>query len=257
MKWKKLNIVCCLLPVLVAFIPALARCAGNTKINRGADSVQRAPMPDKTLLAKFELLCKKMNNVGDNYTLAGEININDKTDPAGKMNHVGFLFCKQGDEFYYRLGNTVTMNEGGVYLFIDNHTKRIMISGKKQVVYDGGLKQLANLGANIQSENYRMISKTTGDEQTISLINEHHISCKQYSLTFNKHSMQIKRLYMRLSNFNDPLRTDNEKIVDVAISRWDASADISKYPTKNSVIKNVNGDWKTAEGFKNYRLIKM
>ena len=222
-----------------------------------ADTAKRVPEPDKALLSQFELLCKKMEDVKGDYTLGGVINIIDKVNPADRMDHVGFLFCKQGDEFYYKLGNTVTLNEQGVYLYIDYLARRIMLSAKKEVIYDMGLKQFADIGATVRSENYTMTSKITGEEQTISLINEHHISCKEYALTFDKRDMKIRRLYMRLTNLDDPLNKAKEKVIDVSITRWDDSADLSRYISKSEVIRPENGGWRTAIGFKGYELIKM
>ncbi len=215
------------------------------------------PLPDKAVLNKFELVCKKMSDVKGNYTLGGIINIVDKASPANAMDHISFLFCKQGDEFYYRLGKTITLNAQGVYLYIDNQSKRIMVSSQKKVMYDAGMKQFADLGTNIQSEHYKVTSKIDGNEQTISLVNEHHISCKQYTITFNRSSLKVKYLYMRLTNLNDPLNKANEKVVTVNISKWDNTADISGYLSKNEVIKAINGGWRTAGRYKDYELLKM
>jgi hypothetical protein len=203
------------------------------------------------------MLCKKISNVSGNYTIGGIIDINDEANPADKITHAAFLFSKKSDKFYYRLGATVSINQPGIYLYIDNQAKSIMVSPQKQVLFDTGLKGLADMGANIKSENYKIVSRVTGDDQTITLINEHHISCKEYAITFNRHNMRIKRLYMRLTNFNDPLRTDNEKIVDVTISQWNNKADMTKNLSANSVVKSVNGKWMTLNGYKIYRLITM
>jgi len=220
-----------------------------------AQSVE--PEPDKALLARFEAVCKEIGNIKGSYTLGGVMSVDDKANAGNKMQNVQFLFCKQGDDFYYQLGTTATLNGQGVYLYINHQTKRVIVSQQKQTIYDMGFKQFSDMAANIASEHYKLVSKITGDEQTISLINEQHISCKQYSVSFNRHNMKIRRLYMRLSNPVDPLRTDNEKIVDVSISKWDSTADLSKYLSKNRVIKNINGGWKTVNEFKNYQLIKM
>lgn len=170
---------------------------------------------------------------------------------------VYFLFCKQGDEYYYRLGSTTTLNEKGAYLYIDNQNKRILVSGQKQVAYDNGVKGFGDLGANIKFEHYRPESKVSGNEETISLTNPHHISCKQYAITFDQRNMKIKRLYLRLSNLSDPLRTDNEKIISVSITKWTKTAVLSKYLTKEQVIQSVRGEWETTDEFKQYRLTKM
>lgn len=214
-------------------------------------------VPDKAVLEKFEQVCKKMNDVKGNYTLGGVINIIDRANPAGAMDHVNFLFCKQGDEFYYQLGKIITLNGQGVYLYIDNQSKRVMLSPQKKVQYDAGMKQFADMGANIQSEHYKITSAINGDEQTISLVNERHISCKQHTITFNRHSLKVKYLYMRLTNLNDPLNKANEKVITVKINEWDNTADISRYLSKDKVITNVKGRWKTVNVFRNYELIKM
>ncbi|WP_183574645.1 hypothetical protein HDF18_01225 [Mucilaginibacter sp. X5P1] len=231
-----------LLPLLIA----------SSSYGKTTDTV-----PDKAVLEKFEQVCKKMNDVKGNYTLGGVINIIDRANPADAMDHVGFLFCKQGDEFYYQLGKTITLNEQGVYLYIDNQSRRVMVSPQKKVQYDAGIKQFADMGANIQSEHYKMTSKINGDEQTISLVNERHISCKQYTITFDRQSLKVKYLYMRLTNLNDPLNKANEKIVTVNISKWSNTADVSQYLSKNDVIKNVKGGWRTVSVYRNYELIKM
>jgi hypothetical protein len=254
---KKLRFKSCLSVTLVAVVFSLGYGQSDRPglVKGNPDTTQHPP--DQALLARFEILNKKLSNVKGNYTLAGIININDHANPEAKMVNVKFLFCKHGDDFFYKLGTTATINEQGVYLYIDYQTKRILISEKKQVEYDAGLKSFADLGANIQAEHYKLTSKISGDDETISLINDHHISCKQYSITFERRDMKIKRLFMRLSDINDPLRTDKEKVVDVSISEWDSSAELAKYLSKDNVIKNINGGWKTVNGFKNYRLIKM
>jgi hypothetical protein len=255
---EKITFIGCWCMLLIAAIkPVYGRQAKAAPIIIYGDTIKRQAGADQKLLNVFESLCKKLSNVKGNYTIAGTISITDYANPTGNMKDVGFLFCKQVEDFYYKLGTTVTLNEQGAYIFIDYQHKAIMLSEKKQVAYDAALKSFGDIGANIKSENYKLISKINGNEQTLSLINEHHISCKQYSITFNRHTLKIKKLHMRLSNLNDPLRTDNEKIVDVNINQWENTADITKYLTKNSVIRNVGGKWEIVNAFKNYRLIKM
>jgi hypothetical protein len=257
LKVKIYKVTACLVILMLVTVCGFAQQKIISKPIKQRDTVGHEPAPDKALLNKFELLCKKMSNTNGNYTMAGIINIVNKANPDDKMENVDFLFCKQGDEFYYKLGQTTTIDEQGVYLFIDYKTKRIIVSQGKKVVYDAALKQFGDLGAKVYGENYKLLDKVNGDDETLSLINEHHISCKQYSITFNRQTLKIKKLFMRLTNFSDPLRTDNEKTVNVNITRWDNGADITKYLSKNNVVKNINGGWKTVSEFKNYQLIKM
>ena len=218
---------------------------------------QQGPIRDGLILARFETVCKKMTDVKGNYTLGGVMNIIDKAAPATDMKNVDFLFCKKRDEFYYKLGTTTTINEQDAYLYIDYKTKTVMLSQKKEVNYDEGLKQFSGLAAKLRGEDYKVIDKVEGNNETISLVNEQHISCKLYAVTFDTRSLKINRLRMRLTNQSDPLRTDNEKTVDVSISQWDSYADLSKYLTKNKVVRNAGKRWETVNEFKNYRLVKM
>lgn len=222
-----------------------------------ARAVRPAPDTASALLQKFALLCQKIRDVKGDYTLAGVITISDRANPAENMDRVPFLFCKSGSEYYYQLGTTTTLNESGNYIYIDHRNKRILVSGQKPLVYDSGVKGLGDLGAQLKFEHYKVESKISGGDETISLTNEHHISCKQYAIMFDRRSMKIKKLYLRLSNLSDPLRTDNEKIISVSITEWTKTAVLSKYLMKEQVIRSVRGEWETTAPFKQYRLTKM
>jgi hypothetical protein len=221
------------------------------------DSAGKNKLSENALLNKFKQVCKQFNGNKKNYTLAGIMNVHDKRNPDTEMKNVNFLFCKSGGDFYYRVGQTVTINEQGLYLFIDQGSKAITLTKQKTISYDqGGFKQFGDLAASIKSENYTISSKVVGDQQTISLINEHHISCKQYALTFNKATLKISHLYMRFTNFNYP-EAENDQVVDIDISQWNDTANLNAYMSKNKVVKYINGDWKTLNEFKNYRVVKM
>lgn len=234
------------------FLPMLAIATGSIPC-----FCQQGPVRDGLIMARFETVCKKMTDVKGDYTLGGVMNIIDKANPATDMKNVDFLFCKKRDEFYYKLGTTATINQQDAYLYIDYKSKTVMLSQKKEVSYDEGLKQFGGLAGKLRGEEYKVIDKVEGNNETISLVNEQHISCKLYAVTFDTRSLKINRLRMRLTNQNDPLRTDNEKTVEVRISQWDNSADLSKYLTKSKVVKNVGKRWEAVNEFKNYRLVKM
>src|SRR5471030_2481098 len=111
LKLKLIKVTQCFVLPVAAFV---ITCGFVIKVNKVADSLQSEKTADKPLLNKFELLCKKIGRVNGNYTLGGIINIDDKASTETNMKNIQFLFCKQGDEFYYKLGNTVTLNEQGV-----------------------------------------------------------------------------------------------------------------------------------------------
>ncbi len=225
---------------------------------KAPDTLYKEPVYSKALFTKFETLCKKYDTLRKNYTLAGVINTIDKADTMHKANNaLVFLFCKQGNDFYYRSGKTETINANGLYLYIDHQVKTIMLAEQKPIVFENGLSSMTSLAANLKSEDYKLSSNAHGVNQTINLINEHHISCKQYSVSFDTLNMQINRIYARLTNLNEPLRKDNEKIVDVRITEWNNIADLKKYRLGTSVVKKQNNEWKAIDAFADYQLIKM
>jgi hypothetical protein len=61
---------------------------------------------------------------------------------------------------------------------------------------------------------------------------------------------------MRFTNFNYP-EAENDQVVDISISQWNDTANMAAYLSKNKVVKYINGDWKTLNEFKNYRIVKM
>jgi len=220
-------------------------------------TAKKSNAPDQALLARFKQVCQQLDNFRGNYTMGGTVIVDDKSIPGNKADKVDYMFCKHGDEFYYQMGKTVTINEQGVYLYIDPATRTIMLSPQKKVNYETRLKQFADVATTISSENYTMSRSISGNEETISLINEHHISCKQYSITFDKRTLKIRRLYTRLTNIHDPSRTDNEETIEVLISRWDDTADLSGFLTKDRIVKNIKGRWVVSNAYKNYRLVNM
>lgn len=245
----KATVILSILCILLYMKPAAAATGPHPVF---ADTVGKGPDVDAALVNKFKQVCKGFGSIKNDYTLAGVINIKD---PAVKPESVKFTFCKQRDEFYYLLGKTITLNGKGSYVVIDNQVHSILLSAQKKIEYGAdNLKQLTAMADNIRSENYQVTSKIKGQEQTISLVNEHHVSCKQYTITFNRSTLKVSHLYMRLSDFSAPLKKEKDKVVDVAITQWTQTADLQKYLTLNQVVVNKNGTWKGLNQYKNYRI---
>ncbi|MGZ3890283.1 MAG: hypothetical protein ACXVI9_07245, partial [Mucilaginibacter sp.] len=221
------------------------------------DTATRALVYDSKLLDQFESICKKYDSLSKgNYTMAGILNMTDGADTADRINHIAFAFCKAGQDFYYKMGHTEVVNEQGIYLFVDHDARKIIIGPHRGVQYgEPGIKPFASLGAGLRSEEYHLTGTRSGALQTISLINERHITCKQYSLTLDTASNQIKSIYARLTNFNEPLRKDKEKIIEVSLSEYDGKARLDRYLTPDDIIKGVGTSRKTTERFRDYQLI--
>ncbi|AYL93831.1 hypothetical protein [Mucilaginibacter celer] len=193
---------------------------------------------DKAILNRLGSVFKKYNTDKLSYTIGGEISMTDKADNSKKMSHVNFLLSKHANEFYYQLGSTQTLNAGGTYLYIDNKGYTILAGPQKPVVGNDSFKSLFSdeMAKNLQSEHYELLSSRKGAEQTITMLNEHHISCKQYAITIDTATLRIKKVFIRYTNFNAPLRTDNEKVVTVMINQWTNAGAPGKYLVADDVV---------------------
>lgn len=158
---------------------------------------------------------------------------------------------------YYKLGSTETINSGGQYISIDHQAKTIVLSEQKQLTESSIGLPVKDIRSALKAEQYKLSGKQIGHTQTMTLLNEHHISCKEYTLSYDTDTWQIIHIYARLTNFEYPLRKDKEKILDVAISRWDEQANVSQYLVAGDVVLRRGASWGTTEKFKAYELIKM
>ena len=220
------------------------------------DTIYPEPAYDPVLLKKFETICHLYDTVKNNYTISGMIDIVDHSDTTVKPAKLNFLICKQDDNFYYKLGNTVTVNAGGSYIYIDNQAKHILIGVQKSMQADQ-IGSLAGIGKTLKSEYYKMSSSIKGSVETISLLNEQHISMKQYSIAYDTVTMQMKHIFLRLSNTDQPLRKDNEKTIDVTVDNWIFRANLDSYLVEKYVTKDSRGAWKPFGNYAGYELTQL
>lgn len=225
--------------------------------NAIADTAYHPPVYDRAALAAFEHICHHYDTIRQNYTISGRVSLCDPADTSANLKDVPFLCCKKGGELYYKLGNTETINAAGSFLYIDHQGKTIMLSAQKDLQGDAGMKVLTGMNKNLLSEDYKLKTVQSGGQKTYTLVNEHHISVKEYSLTVDALSGQLRRITTRLSGSTDPLRKDNEKLIDIRFNRWDAAAEMNKYKRPGDVVRTGAGEWTLSKGYSGYQLIRM
>jgi len=215
------------------------------------------PVYDKALFDKFEQLSRKYDTIKQNYTVKGFITMIDKADTTTQMKNVDFVLCKKGNALYYKLGTTETINEDGVYLYIDHAGKRILVTQQKQIGNADAMQNLTRIAATLKSEYYNMTGSVKNGIQTISFTNEHHITCKQYTVSYDTLNNEIKHIYTRLTNFRDPLNKNKDKIMDMYLSEWDDKALITTYTLPGEIVKSEGKKWKKTKAYENYELISI
>jgi hypothetical protein len=225
-------------------------------VGRG-DTSTKATAAETALLRKFALLAKQMDPSIKTSTLAGTIRIADLPLKTKNEAPLPIVFSKQDGAFYYRLGDQETINEGGVYLQVDNQAHLVAVSEQKAVYNTDQMKTFADLAGHMKDEDYKISTKYAGNMQTISFVNENHVSCKEYTITFNKATLAVRRIFMRLTDPGDPLNSKAGKIVDLHVDVWSRQSRLSSYLSPGQVVHKVKGVWKLTDSYKNYRLIKL
>lgn len=215
-----------------------------------------APSYDPALLQKFREVIKSLDLKDKPYTCTGQISMMDKADTAGAIKGFNFVFSRNGNNCYYRLQDVEMLNAEHVYLVVDHANKRVVVSAQKEikmpVLGDGG--KLAEL---LQSEDYQLKDKVEGRSETLTALNEHHLSCKEYAVTYDTVSHKINRIYTRLSDITDVTNKDKDRIIDLRISTLTEEAAVSSYLNVKKVLRQSGGQWKLQPAFSNYELIKI
>ncbi|OCX53373.1 hypothetical protein BEL04_03470 [Mucilaginibacter sp. PPCGB 2223] len=211
---------------------------------------------DEASIRKLEDIAKNLDFGRPTYTITGNITVVNKEDSTQTMNAVAFILCKNKNEFYYKEGETETINQGGAYITINDRTKRVLVSPEKHV-NTISIINIDQIKEALRSEKYQLHSTKKNNEETISMLNEYHISCKEYNLTYDTVSNKLTRVYTRLTNIHDPLNKAKDKIIDIRFTRSDNQADMNDYVTKNKVIYKSGKQWNLTAQYADYQLIQL
>ncbi len=222
-----------------------------------------SPVPQDTLRsiivdsAKLSLLStvySKLNQDQDEFLIIGTIDARNGADTADHLSHADYIFSKKGMSFYLKIGSTETINANGLYLFVDNDIKKVMVSKEKQIIPNIGMPKLSEVIKRVKEEGYSVISEINGNSERITLSNPYHLSCKEYAIEFNSATLIPQRLYLRLSDFSAPENAKKDNVIDFRIKKASPVSDIEKYTTQTVVTKAYER-WTLGSKYRDYELI--
>lgn len=229
--------------------------ATRPKVTSHNDSVS-IPHYDTVMLKKFKAISESLNIKDKACTYSGVINIVNKADTTQTVKNVRFLFCKRDQNCYYRMGNTETLNNNGIYLYVDHDHKKVIVGPQKSLSMPD-IAGSANLKDNLTGENYALTCKSSGEKQTLTLLNEKHITCKEYAITYDTVTRKVNRIFARMSNFNEPLNKAKERLVDVLFNDWQYQANVNNYLDPKTVLAQYGNEIKLVGIYKTYELIRI
>lgn len=212
------------------------------------------PKLDPQILAKFAKACQQFDPNQKEFLLIGKMNVVDGADSSQKISNASYIFSKKDQDFYFKLGETETINANGLYLFLDHVQKKVMVSNQKPLIAGMGMPDAKKLLKNLKGELYALTDQPAGDTEQISLVNEYHMSCKEFTLLLNKEDQQLETILIRLSHNEYPEDKKKDKKIELQITQLGISSNLENYVNKQ-VVKKEKEQWVLAAAYQNYELI--
>jgi hypothetical protein len=216
-----------------------------------------APIPyDHALLDTFSKVTALMDIRSKPSTYSGTVNIADAGDSSQNVHQMPFLLSSKLNECYYRCGHTETLNSKGFYLYIDHDQQRILVGAQKPVSVIG-MGGITDLKADMINEHYTLDQRVQGQTRTIRFINEQHVACREYALSYDTAAMKIKKIYLRLPDMNYGMNTKKEKTIDISFAEWSDKADIDKFLRVKDIIEVEGTTISLKNKYRSYHLIRI
>ncbi|HMI03907.1 MAG TPA: hypothetical protein VK541_15585 [Pedobacter sp.] len=224
------------------------------KKNVKAEQAVTSIVYDEKVLGKLKIVCNKLDMSGKEFFISGSISSDDGADSIQKIVDADYVLSRKDQNYYCRFGNTETINTPEMYLFVDHGIRKIMVSASKRITTSSNLPDLSSLVKNLRGENYEVIDEVTGDTEHISLVNENHITCMLYKLSFNAKNLRPERIYLKLRDGQEPDNKLMNKTLEIKIKECGQYSDDKKYNT-NHILKRNGSAWETSPVCKGYELI--
>jgi hypothetical protein len=211
---------------------------------------------DSVLLRKFTSTIRSLDFNRRNCAYAGMINLDDPNDTTNTVHHLNFRFCRVAGDYYYRLGNTEMIHKGKLDLYVENDQRKVVISSRP-IEIQAPVQDFNLMVKTLRSESYALTGSVKGGKQKLSLINEHHFSCKELSVTLDTASGQLERIYSRMTDIGSPMDKGKERTLDVQLLEISGHADRHLYPETGDVVRMKDGKWTLTGKYSTYELIML
>ena len=205
------------------------------------------------LLEEFRQVSSLVDANREEYELSGKLIIGRKRDSVLRSEQMDYLFSKKGKDLYYRLGKTETFNQNGIYVYVDHHARKVLVSTQKDVAVNKSLIDSKQLLKTFRSEGYELIGSDQGNERTVKLLNNNHVSCREYAITYNKSDKKVTGILTRLTDLEGEINEGNEMSVDLRIGTSKAVSELQRY-NKALPVEKQGEEWRLKEGYVGYEL---
>lgn len=213
-----------LLGSLIATAAVLTRPQTNTKKIR----VEKTGLSDQKFLAKLDRVAERMLSKRNQFFFTGTMLLPDPGPEEDRGKKVVFLFCSNGNSYYYKIGDMIFINDSGHITQIDTKAKKIFIHSQTEN-YTPEIFDVSKIRSAISSGEYQISGSEDGAKETVTLLNENHATCKEYSITYDSASFDVLRFYTRLTDISRPEEDGHGKILEINVSSWRNSEQIEAF----------------------------
>ncbi len=175
---------------------------------------------DKAVLKELTDMLHGMDTLTA-LTITGSVNVNDQADSTSSMSTT-FTYTRQGQEGYYRIGDNEVAALNDAYIVVSNDVKKIFISPVKPLPNPVKLPVTDEVSL-LGNEGYTISRKTSEGITEIALLNNKHISCREYRLSYDS-TGRIYQVNMRLSEPSDMVDLQKDKLINVTVTSWSSVA---------------------------------
>ncbi|MFB9844040.1 hypothetical protein [Mucilaginibacter ginsenosidivorans] len=188
--------------------------------------------------------------------IEGSIDLTDGQDTASSARDLAYIFCRNGKDFYGRLGDAETIHHGTQNIYIRHDLKRVVLSAQA-ITLRPPMVAAGALLAYLRNESYSLRASVSGRSRTLSLVNEHHLACKEISLTYDTLSGKPQRVLTRTPDLSDPANPEKDRVTTLRILHSAASGKPGRYTAPADVVQKENGKWKLTGKYAGYKLIML
>lgn len=204
-----------------AGIPALRERFTGSAVKQETVTAEKAVQ--KNISKEQKAILKEMTGVLHGMdtltalTITGTVNVNDQADSTNNMSAT-FTYTRQGREGYYRIGDNEMASLKEAYIVVANDAKKIFISPARSLANPVKLPVTDEVGL-LEKEGYAISRKVSEGVTEIALLNNKHISCREYRLSYDS-AGQIRQVKMRLSEPSAMADLEKDKLINVAVNGW-------------------------------------
>ncbi|TCC87294.1 hypothetical protein EZ428_21570 [Pedobacter frigiditerrae] len=209
---------------------------------------------DTAQLRLFKTVYEKIDVNRAEFLIKGRLSTIDGADSTQHIANANYVYSRKGNQFYFKLGDIEMSNGNEVSTYVDHKNLKVMLTPSKKVIPLALMPDINKLMKTIVDEGYSVTGTLNKVEGTVSLLNPYHLTCKEYKLVYDATTLLPKRLYIRLSNFQEPENKQKDKTIDLDLSLTSDESHLNEFLAQQ-IVNKKGKDWTLSPAYSTYELI--